>query len=137
MAKTRTNKNRRSKNTNKTRSPKPKQDKKLLLIFASLFVILMIVGYFILGLLFTAFMGVGILIIVGLAKLVDSVKNKPKKKKNSMVLDDSSGKTGSNIGRLKLTTILANKRLKMIIKTNLPKAFKMVPAELSVLSTAV
>ena len=81
MAKTRTNKNSKSKNTNKTRRSKTKQDKKLFLIFASLFVILMIVGYFILGLLFTVFMGVGILIIVGIAKLVDSVKNKPKQKK--------------------------------------------------------
>ena len=51
------------------------------LIFLIMFIILMIIGYFVLGLLLTAFMGVGILIIVGLAKLVDSVKNKPKKKK--------------------------------------------------------
>ena len=51
------------------------------LIFLIMFIILMIIGYFVLGLLVTAFMGVGILIIVGLAKLVDSVKNKPKKKK--------------------------------------------------------
>ncbi len=81
MAKTRTNKNRRAKNTNKTRSPKTKQEKKLFLIFAVMFIILMIVGYFILGLLFTALMGIGILIIVGIAKLVNSVKNKPKQKK--------------------------------------------------------
>ena len=81
MAKTRTNKNSKSKNTNKTRRSKTKQDNKPFLIFAILFVILMIVGYFILGLLFTVFMGVGILIIVGIAKLVDSVKNKPKQKK--------------------------------------------------------
>ena len=71
MAKTRTNKNSKSKNTNKTRRSKTKQDNKPFLIFAILFVILMIVGYFILGLLFTVFMGVGILIIVGIAKLVD------------------------------------------------------------------
>ena len=81
MAKTRTNKNSKSKNTNKTRRSKIKKDNKPFLIFASLFVILMIIGYFILGLLFTVFMGVGILIIVGIAKLVDSVKNKPKQKK--------------------------------------------------------
>lgn len=81
MAKTRTNKNSKSKNTNKTKRSKTKQDNKPFLIFAILFVILMIVGYFILGLLFTVFMGVGILIIVGIAKLVDSVKNKPKQKK--------------------------------------------------------
>ncbi len=53
----------------------------IFLIFLIMFIILMIVGYFILGLLTTLFMGIGILIIVGLAKLVDSVKNKPKKKK--------------------------------------------------------
>ena len=67
--------------TKKTKTRKIKQDKKLFIIFAAMFIILMIVGYFILGLLFTAFMGVGILIIAGLAKLVDSVKNKPKQKK--------------------------------------------------------
>ena len=63
------NKTKRNKNNN------------LFIVFAIMFVILMIVGYFVLGLLFTAFMGIGILIIVGVAKLVDSVKNKPKKKK--------------------------------------------------------
>ena len=53
----------------------------LFIAFALIYIILMIIGYFILGLLMTIFMGVGILIIVSLAKLVDSVKNKPKKKK--------------------------------------------------------
>lgn len=81
MARKRTNKNSKPKNTKKTRIIKSKQDNKLFLIFASLFIILMIVGYFILGLLFTVLMGVGILIIVGIAKIVDSVKNKPKQKK--------------------------------------------------------
>ena len=75
MAKT---KNSKAK-TKKTR--KLKKPNNLFMIFAAMFIILMIVGYFVLGLLFTVFMGVGILIIAGLAKLVDSVKNKPKKKK--------------------------------------------------------
>ena len=75
MAKT---KNSKAK-TKKTR--KLKKTNNLFMIFAAMFIILMIVGYFVLGLLFTVFMGVGILIIAGLAKLVDSVKNKPKKKK--------------------------------------------------------
>ena len=74
MAKTKSKKTR-------ARTKRNKQDKKLFMIFAGLFIILMIVGYFVLGLLFTVFMGVGILIIAGIAKLVDSVKNKPKKKK--------------------------------------------------------
>ena len=65
----------------KAKTKRSKQDKKLFMIFAGLFIILMIVGYFVLGLLFTVFMGVGILIIAGIAKLVDSVKNKPKQKK--------------------------------------------------------
>ncbi len=57
------------------------KNKSLLLIFAIMFIILIIISYFILGLLVTAFMGIGILIIIGIAKLIDSVKNKPKKKK--------------------------------------------------------
>ena len=65
----------------RAKTKRSKQDKKLFMIFAGLFIILMIVGYFVLGLLFTVFMGVGILIIAGIAKLVDSVKNKPKQKK--------------------------------------------------------
>ena len=74
MAKTKSKKTR-------AKTKRSKQDKKLFMIFAGLFIILMIVGYFVLGLLFTVFMGVGILIIAGIAKLVDSVKNKPKQKK--------------------------------------------------------
>ncbi len=54
---------------------------KLFIIFLIMFIVLMIASYFILGLLVTAFMGIGILIIIGIAKLVDSVKNKPKQKK--------------------------------------------------------
>ena len=41
----------------------------------------MIISYFIIGWLLTVFLGVGILIIVGLARLLDKVKNKPKQKK--------------------------------------------------------
>ena len=74
MAKTKSKKTR-------AKTKRSKQDKKLFMIFAGLFIILMIVGYFVLGLLFTVFMGVGILIIAGIAKLVDSVKKKPKQKK--------------------------------------------------------
>ena len=74
MAKTKSKKTR-------AKTKRSKQDKKLFMIFAGLFIILMIIGYFVLGLLFTVFMGVGILIIAGIAKLVDSVKNKPKQKK--------------------------------------------------------
>ena len=74
MAKTKSKKTR-------AKTKRSKQNKKLFMIFAGLFIILMIVGYFVLGLLFTVFMGVGILIIAGIAKLVDSVKNKPKQKK--------------------------------------------------------
>ena len=65
----------------KAKTKRTKKPNNLFMIFAAMFIILMIVGYFVLGLLFTVFMGVGILIIAGLAKLVDSVKNKPKKKK--------------------------------------------------------
>ena len=71
----------KTKNSKSRRTSKSKNNNSLFIIFAGIFIILMIVGYFILGLLFTVFMGVGILIIAGLAKLVDSVKNKPKKKK--------------------------------------------------------
>ena len=65
----------------KKKTKKKTKYNKLFIIGALLFLILMIIGYFILGLYFTLFMGVGILIIVFLTKLIDSVKNKPKKKK--------------------------------------------------------
>lgn len=71
----------KTKKSKSSKTRKLKQDKKIFIISTAMFIILMIVGYFVLGLLFTAFMGVGILIIAGIAKLVDSVKNKPKQKK--------------------------------------------------------
>ncbi len=71
----------KTKKSKSSKTRKLKQDKKLFIISTAMFIILMIVGYFVLGLLFTVFMGVGILIIAGIAKLVDSVKNKPKQKK--------------------------------------------------------
>ena len=68
---------------NKTKKPQQEKIKnpKLAQIFIGCFVILMLISYFILGGLLTVFLGLGILIIVGLAKLLDSVRNKPKKKK--------------------------------------------------------
>lgn len=66
--------------TKKTQQEKIKNPK-LAQIFIGCFVILMLISYFILGGLLTVFLGLGILIIVGLAKLLDSVRNKPKKKK--------------------------------------------------------
>ena len=71
----------KAKKSRSSKTRRPKKNNNLFMIFAGLFIILMIVGYFVLGLLFTVFMGVGILIIAGIAKLVDSVKNKPKQKK--------------------------------------------------------
>ena len=71
----------KTKKSKSSKTRRPKKNNNLFMIFAGLFIILMIVGYFVLGLLFTVFMGVGILIIAGIAKLVDSVKNKPKQKK--------------------------------------------------------
>ena len=71
----------KSKKTRAKRTTRTKQTNNLTIIITIMFIILMIVGYFILGLLFTVFMGIGILIIVGIAKLVNSVKNKPKQKK--------------------------------------------------------
>lgn len=60
---------------------KQKQNSNLMLIFLGAFLILMIISYFIIGWLLTAFLGVGILVIVGFAHLLDKVKNKPKQKK--------------------------------------------------------
>ena len=54
------------------------KNRKPLFIFIGCFLLLMIISYFILGGLLTAFLGAGILVIVGLAKLLDSVRNKPK-----------------------------------------------------------
>lgn len=65
----------------KTKTKRKLKKNNIIILFASIFFILMIVSYFILGLLITALMGIGIIIIMGIAKLVDSVKNKPKKKK--------------------------------------------------------
>ncbi len=67
--------------TTKKRKQQGEKNNKAFIIILTIFIIFMIISYFILGLLLTVFMGVGILIIVGIAKLVDSVKNKPKKKK--------------------------------------------------------
>ncbi len=78
---------------NKKRKPAVKQKKttvktttlkkkpKIAVIFGAVFLVLMILSYFLLGPLLTVFLGLGILIIVGLARLLDSVRNKPKKKK--------------------------------------------------------
>ena len=71
----------KTKKSKSSKTRRPKKNNNLFMIFAGMFIILMTVGYFVLGLLFTVFMGVGILIIAGIAKLVDSVKNKPKQKK--------------------------------------------------------
>lgn len=63
---------------------KRKQTKKnptLFFTFIICFIILMVISYLILGTLLTAFLGAGILVIVGVARLLDSVRNKPKKKK--------------------------------------------------------
>ena len=60
---------------------KQKQNSNLMLIFLGAFLILMIISYFIIGWLLTAFLGVGILVIVGFAHLLDKVKNKPQQKK--------------------------------------------------------
>ena len=76
-------KNKTKTRVNKTKKPQQEKIKnpKLAQIFIGCFVILMLISYFILGGLLTVFLGLGILIIVGLAKLLDSVRNKPKKKK--------------------------------------------------------
>ena len=65
----------------KTKTKRKLKKNNLFMIFALMFIILMIVSYFILGLLVTAFMGIGILIILGIAKIIDKTRNKPKQKK--------------------------------------------------------
>ena len=65
----------------KTKTKRKLKKNNLFIIFSLMFIILMIVSYFILGLLVTAFMGIGILIILGIAKLIDKTRNKPKQKK--------------------------------------------------------
>ena len=81
MNKKKNTKSKRPKKTNPTKHIKKPKNPKALIIFSIMFLILMIISYFILGLLVTVFMGIGILIIIGIAKLLDSVKNKPKKRK--------------------------------------------------------
>lgn len=65
----------------KTKSKKPVAISNITFLFILIFLALMVVSYFILGWLLTLFLGIGILVIVGLARLLDHVKNKPKQKK--------------------------------------------------------
>lgn len=74
-------------NTSTTRrsTSKEKRTKKpisnITKIFWIAFIVLMVISYFLLGGLLAAFLGVAILIVVGFARLLDKVKNNPKKKK--------------------------------------------------------
>lgn len=74
-------KQKKTKGTPKEKGQTTKKNPKLFLVFAVLFIILMVISYFLIGTLLTAFLGVGILVIVGLARLLDKVKNKPKQKR--------------------------------------------------------
>ena len=66
-------------------APKEKRERRALSpaakIFWIAFIALMIISYFLLGGLLTVLLGVAILVVVGLARLLDKVKNNPKKKK--------------------------------------------------------
>lgn len=65
-------------------APKEKRERRALSpaakIFWIAFIALMIISYFLLGGLLTVLLGVAILVVVGLARLLDKVKNNPKKK---------------------------------------------------------
>ena len=63
-----------------------KSNSNLTLILLGCFLVLMIISYFIIGWLLTVFLGVGILIIVGLARLLDKVKNKPKATARDLII---------------------------------------------------
>lgn len=70
----------------KTTSSKKKQSAGVKISNLTLFLILgfiaiLVVSYFTIGTLMTAFLGVGILIIVGVARLLDKMKSKPKQRK--------------------------------------------------------
>ena len=60
---------------------KKENDKKAVLICAVAFIVLLILCYINLGVLFTLFTAVGIGIILGIARLLDKVKNKKKQKR--------------------------------------------------------
>ncbi len=60
--------------------PSHKTQPQTLLILLVLFVLLMAISYFTIGILMTIFMGIGVLLILGIAKLLDMTRNKPKKR---------------------------------------------------------
>jgi len=71
-------------NANELRGKKKvtkKENKKITIICLVAFILLLVLCFINLGLLFTIFTAVGILIILGIARLLDKVKNKKKQKK--------------------------------------------------------
>ena len=57
------------------------ENRKFMLIVLGIILALLIVSYFIMGLMLTLVLGVGILIILGVARILDKIKNKPKQRK--------------------------------------------------------
>lgn len=57
------------------------EKKKILLVCLIVLIALLMISYFTLGLLMTILMGLGILVILGIARLLDKTRNKPKQRK--------------------------------------------------------
>lgn len=80
MAKAKNNK-KETKTTKKTTSASKAENRNFILIVLGVILALLIVSYFIMGLTLTIVLGVGILIILGIARILDKIKNKPKQRK--------------------------------------------------------
>lgn len=61
--------------------PTKEETQKFMLIVLAITIALLIVSYFIMGLTLTIVLGVGIFIILGIARILDKIKNKPKQRK--------------------------------------------------------
>ena len=70
----------KTKRTITPKHPRQKLNMQTKLILLALFIVLMVVSYFTIGIIMTVFMGLGILLIVGITKLLDVTRNKPKRR---------------------------------------------------------
>lgn len=81
MAKAKNNKKETKTSKKPTTTVSKTENRNFMLIVLGIILALLIVSYFIMGLTLTIVLGVGILIILGVARILDKIKNKPKQRK--------------------------------------------------------
>ena len=81
MAKAKNNKKETKTSKKTTTTVSKTENRNFMLIVLGVVLALLIVSYFIMGLTLTIVLGVGILIILGVARILDKIKNKPKQRK--------------------------------------------------------